>query len=133
MKKLLIALLLLPVIGSAAEMTVEQAEAVKVNALVEMTSTIEHNGPALGVTEKGMKNPTAVALQFGGMLHDVVAQGLSQGATCDQVKTVINNGPVATMQKEGSKLAGGASFALALSEYAAADCITTRARMEAAK
>ncbi|WP_391487033.1 hypothetical protein [Leclercia tamurae] len=132
MKKLIIALALVASTANAAQ-TVDEANIAKANALAEMATAIENHGPALGVTPEGMRNPAGVALKFTGGLHDVVAQGLARGATCEQITTAVNNGPVAAMNQDGKSVAGVASFTLALSEYAAADCVTTRARMEAAK
>lgn len=133
MKKLIIAATLALTTGAVhAEMTVEQAQSKKVELTAEMLQNMESNGPELGITPKGMRNLHGTLAAFQGQTHNMITDALTQGRTCDQIKAGLSQ-IFKEADKEHPGTPGAAAFWLSLGEWSSADCIETRARLEAAK
>lgn len=133
MKKLIIAVTLALTAGAVhAEMSVEQAQLKKIELTAEMLQNMESNGPALGITPKGMRNLPGTLNAFQGQTHNMITEALTQGRTCDQIKAGLSQMSKET-NKEHPNTPGAAAFWLSLGEWSTADCIETRARLEAAK
>lgn len=132
MKKLILIAAMLIAGETHAEVSVELAQAKKVDLSAEMLQNILANGPALGITQKGMRD---IPGTLGAMLanyHGLVTDALTRGMTCEQINGTTKQS-LGRTTKEYQGTDGAAAFNLSVIEWVAADCVETRARLEAAQ